>query len=138
MSSLVKNLLRDQNVKGQLTRFVLTGGFITISGAAVYWVLAQAMKMNPFIAMTVVYIAFFALGYLLHSKVSFWGYGSRDKMVQRSTRFLLTNALGWAINNFFVWLLVEYAQGPNWWPILPFIFVTPAISFMLNRIWVFR
>ena len=138
MYSRAKYLLLDQNIQGQMIRFALTGGFITASGAASYWFLAQKLSVNPYLAMTIVYAAFMIIAYLLHSNISFFGYGARDKIVYRSARFFITNLISWAINQFFVWLLIEYAQGPSWWPVLPFIFVTPVMSFILTRAWVFR
>jgi hypothetical protein len=27
--------------------------------------------------------------------------------------------------------------GPWWWPLIPILFVTPLVTFSLNRLWVF-
>jgi putative flippase GtrA len=47
------------------------------------------------------------------------------------------NTLGFLLNQLFVWLLVHQLGGPTWWPVIPIIFVTPLVTFSLNRRWVF-
>jgi hypothetical protein len=37
-----------------------------------------------------------------------------------------------------VWLLYSYLDLHRAVPILPMLFVTPAVTFLLNRQWVFR
>ena len=56
----------------------------------------------------------------------------------RLMRFLVVNLLGFASNQFFVWLLVKKLDGPNWWPVIPIIFVTPVLTFALHRRWVYK
>ena len=41
-------------------------------------------------------------------------------------------------NSFWVWLLFSYFRYGPAAPILPMLFVTPAVTFVLNRQWVFR
>ena len=36
-----------------------------------------------------------------------------------------------------VWLLVERLDGPNWWPILPNVFLVPLVTFGLHRRWTY-
>ena len=50
---------------------------------------------------------------------------------------IITNTAGFLSNQFFVWLLVKQMGGPTWWPVIPIIFVTPLLTFTLNRRWVF-
>jgi putative flippase GtrA len=74
---------------------------------------------------------------MTHGAISFRGDGGRDRQHVRATRFLLVNVAGFAVNQFFVWFLVKYLGGPTWWPIIPFLLVTPWITFALHRRWVF-
>jgi hypothetical protein len=37
-----------------------------------------------------------------------------------------------------VWLFTGPLELSPAWPILPMLFVTPAVTFLLNRQWVFR
>jgi putative flippase GtrA len=129
---------RHSELFGQLVRFALTGGLLTVLVAAGYWVVAELFGVEPLLSMTINYIVFTGLGYLLHSRWSFKGHGSRDKAGARTVRFFTVNTLGFATNQFFVWLLVKQMDGPTWWPVIPVLFVTPFLTFALNRKWVFN
>lgn len=106
--------------------------------AAGYWLLATFAGIDPMVAMTLVFIAATGLGYQLHSRVSFRGHDAKGGAAARSARFFTVNILGFVSNQFFVWLLVKHLGGPTWWPVLPILFVTPLLTFALNRQWVFR
>lgn len=122
---------------GQLIRFALTGGLLTALVAGGYWVVAELFGVEPLLSMTLNYLVFTGLGYLLHSRFSFKGHGSRDQAGRRTVRFFTVNTIGFLTNQFFVWLLVKQLDGPTWWPVIPVLFVTPLLTFALNRRWVF-
>jgi putative flippase GtrA len=122
---------------GQIIRFGLTGGLLTVLVAASYWAVAEFLHIDPMISLTLVFIVFSALGYVLHSRWSFKGHGNRDQVHTRTVRFFITNSIGFASNQFFVWLLTKWLDGPTWWPVIPIIVVTPILTFTLNRRWVF-
>ncbi len=122
---------------GQIVRFGLTGGVLTVLVAAAYWAVAELLGVEPLLSMTIVYLSFTGVGYLLHSRLSFKGHGARDNAAVRTTRFFIVNTMGFASNQFFVWLLTKYLGGPVWWSVIPIICVTPILTFTLNRKWVF-
>ena len=122
---------------GQLVRFGLTGGLLTLLVAGGYWLVATFLGVEPMLSLTLNFIFFTGLGYVLHSRFSFRGHGSRDNAPVRTARFFTVNVLGFLCNQFFVWLLVKQLDGPTWWPVLPIVFVTPLLTFALNRRWVF-
>lgn len=122
---------------GQIIRFGLSGGLLTLLVALSYWVIARFFAVDPMLSMTMVYLFFTGIGYLLHSRFSFAGHGARDQAHRRTIRFFIVNTLGFATNQFFVWWLTQYLGGALWWPTIPIIFVTPVITFTLNRRWVF-
>ena len=124
-------------VFGQVIRFGLVGGFVTVIGMAVYYFPATYMGVAPLLANLLAYAVAMALGYVLHSSVSFKGHGSRDNPAKRTGRFLVVSLVSLALNSFFVWILTGPLDGPTWWPLLPMLFVTPAATFALNRQWVF-
>lgn len=129
---------RHGEVAGQLVRFALTGGLLTLLVAGGYWVVAELFGVDPMLSMTLNFLVFTGLGYLLHSRWSFRGHGARDgSPAARTARFFTVNVIGFLSNQFFVWLLVERMGGPTWWPVIPIIFVTPLLTFALNRQWVF-
>jgi putative flippase GtrA len=124
-------------VAGQVLRFGLTGGLLTLLVAAAYWAIADLGGIDPMISLTIVFIMASALGYILHSRWSFAGHGQRDNVPVRTLRYFVSNTLGFLANQAFIWWLVKYLGGPTWWPIIPMVFVTPLITFTLNRRWVF-
>jgi putative flippase GtrA len=122
---------------GQIVRFGLTGGLLTILVAFGYWAIATVFAIDPNLSLLIVFVVASGLGYLLHSRWSFKGHGSRDQAHIRSMRFAITNSLGFLSNQFFVWLLVKHFGGPTWWPVIPIVLITPVLTFTLNRRWVF-
>ena len=122
---------------GQLVRFGLVGALLTVLVAGGYWVVATLFGVEPMLSMTLNYLFFTGLGYILHSNISFRGHGTRDRQGVRTARFFTVNTLGFLANQFFVWLLVKHLHGPTWWPVIPILFVTPLATFSLNRKWVF-
>ncbi|HEV2867485.1 MAG TPA: GtrA family protein [Allosphingosinicella sp.] len=122
---------------GQLIRFGLTGGLLTVLVAGGYWVVATFFGVEPMLSLTLNFLFFTGLGYVLHSRFSFRGHGSRDRAAARAARFFTVNVIGFVSNQFFVWLLVKQMHGPTWWPVIPILFVTPLLTFALNRHWVF-
>ncbi|HEX5184930.1 MAG TPA: GtrA family protein [Allosphingosinicella sp.] len=121
----------------QLIRFGLVGGFVTALGAAAYWVPATFLGVPPLVANVIGYIVAAGIGYVLHSKVSFRGHGSRDNPVRRTGRFLIVSLISLGLNSLFVWALTGPLHGPTWWPVVPMLFATPLVTFALNRHWVF-
>ena len=130
-------LQRHSDILGQLIRFALTGGLLTLLVAGGYWIGADVFGIEPMLSLTLNFLVFTGLGYILHSRWSFKGHGARDKAGLRTARFLIVNSIGFGTNQFFVWLLVKQLGGPTWWPVIPIIFVTPFLTFALNRKWVF-
>jgi putative flippase GtrA len=123
---------------GQLVRFALTGGLLTVLVAGGYWLLATFFGVEPMLSLTLNFLLFTGVGYVLHSRWSFRDHGTRDgNSAARTLRFLTVNCIGFASNQLFVWLLVKQMGGPTWWPVIPIIFVTPLLTFALNRKWVF-
>jgi putative flippase GtrA len=129
-----------RTILGQLIRFGLVGGFVTGLYAVVYSPLAKFHVVSPQIANFCGYIAAMVTGYVLHSKWSFRGHGSRDNPAGTTFRFFLVSLVSYAMNAGFVFVLTDSKAlgGPWWWPLIPIVFVTPAITFLLNRYWVFR
>jgi putative flippase GtrA len=122
---------------GQLVRFGLTGGFVTLLSIAVYWVSATFFGVAPLLANLLAYGIAVLIGYILHSRWSFKGHGRRDNLARTTGRFFTVSLVSLALNSLFVWLLTGLLHGPTWWPTVPMLFVTPLVTFSLNRRWVF-
>ena len=126
----------DGALLGQFIRFGLVGGFVTALGAAAYLVAALA-GVAPLLANVLAYVVAMASGYVLHSRVSFRGHGSRDNPAQRTLRFVTVSLISFGLNSLFVWTMTEPLRLPVWTPVIPMLFVTPLVTFTLNRRWVF-
>ena len=125
---------------GQIIRFGMVGGFVTGLYALVYSPLAKFQLTSPQVANFCGYLVAMVTGYLLHSHWSFRGHGSRDNVARTTSRFFLVSLVSLALNALFVFILTDSMAlgGPWWWPLVPILFVTPAVTFVLNRQWVFR
>jgi putative flippase GtrA len=122
---------------GQLLRFGMVGGFVTALGVAAYYVPATWFGVAPLLANLFGYGVAVLFGYVLHSRVSFKGHGSRDKVVRRTGRFFIVSLVSLGLNSLFVGILTGPLDGPTWWPVIPMLLVTPLVTFALNRQWVF-
>ena len=127
----------NRDLIAQVIRFGMTGVLLTLLVAGGYWIGADVLGVEPMLSMTLNYLVFTALGYVLHSRFSFKGHGERDNPTARTMRFFIVNTTGFLTNQFFVWLLVKQMEGPVWWSVIPIVFVTPLLTFSLNRRWVF-
>jgi putative flippase GtrA len=121
----------------QLIRFGFVGGFVTALGAATYWVPATFFGVPPLLANLIGYVVAAGVGYVLHSRISFRGHGSRDKPARRTGRSFAVSLVSLALNSLFVWVLTGPLHGPTWWPVVPMICVVPMVTFVLYRHWVF-
>ena len=121
----------------QMVRFGATGMLLTLLVAGGYWIASDVFGVEPMLSMTLNYLVFTCLGYILHSRFSFRGHGARDNPAARTVRFFVVNTTGFLANQFFIWLLVKQMEGPVWWSVIPIVLVTPLLTFSLNRRWVF-
>ena len=136
MIALIERTWRS-DVFWQMVRFGLTGGLLTVLVAGAYWLMADLFHVPHLLSMTLSYMVVSGLGYVLHSRFSFRGHGSRDNPAARTARFFTVNTIGFLANQLFVWFFVLHLGGPTWWSVVPIVLVTPLLTFSLNRIWVF-
>ena len=128
------------NLIGQLIRFGLVGGFVTGLYVIVYSPLAAYEIVSPQLANLAGYLVAVVTGYVLHSRWSFRGHGTRDNTARTTSRFFVVSLISLGLNALFVFILTDSRalDGPWWWPLIPILFVTPLVTFALNRQWVFR
>ena len=121
----------------QLARFVVSGALVTALGVAVYAIVALLLRWNPQLGNFLAYVVAMAAGYMMHSRWSFRDHGS-ERTHSTKVRFLVVSLVSYALNTFWVWLLYSKLQLGRAAPIAPMLFATPAVTFILNRQWVFR
>ena len=126
-----------RTVLAQLARFVISGATVTALGVAVYALVALVLRWNPQLGNFLAYAVAMATGYMMHSKWSFRGHGG-DRTHATKVRFIIVSLISYALNSFWVWLIYSHLQWGRAAPIVPMLFITPAVTFTLNRQWVFR
>ena len=124
-------------VLSQLARFVVSGAFVTALGVGVYALVALGLRWHPQLGNLLAYAVAMATGYVMHSQWSFRGHGG-ERTHATKLRFVLVSLASLGLNSFWVWLCTVALGLSPAWPILPMLFVTPAVTFTLNRYWVFR
>lgn len=122
---------------GQLVRFAISGAFVTALGVGVYSVVALIFRWNPQLGNALSYLVGMITGYFIHSRWSFRDHGS-DRTHATRVRFISVSLISYALNSCWVWLLYSHLNWGRAAPIIPMLFVTPLVTFTLNRQWVFR
>ncbi|GLI96551.1 GtrA family protein [Sphingobium sp. BS19] len=122
----------------QVVRYGLTGVTVTAIQAAIYWTLAALVGLHPQVALVAGFCVAVVAGYVLHGAFTFRDAEREDRSAGRAVKFVAVSMVSLGINAVWVWLCVTTMGWPEWAPIPAFIFVTPAIVFVLNRQWVFR
>jgi putative flippase GtrA len=121
----------------QLARFAITGAFVTALGVGVYALVALALRWEPQLGNFLAYVVAVATGYVMHSRWSFRDHGGQRTRATQ-LRFVVVSLISYALNSFWVWLLFSHLELGRAAPIVPMLFVTPMVTFVLNRQWVFR
>ena len=127
----------DRALTGQILRYGISGALLTVFYSAIYWTAAVPLSVPALIANSLAFVATLVAGWLIHSRWSFRGHGDSERPPIAYVRFLLINLAGYALNSFWVWLIVLRLGGSVALSILPIAFVTPWLSFWLNRRWAF-
>jgi putative flippase GtrA len=122
---------------GQLMRFVISGAIVTGLGVGVYALVALVLRWHPQLGNLIAYLVAMGTGYVAHSRWSFRGHGG-DRTRATQVRFVVVSLISYALNSLWVWLLFTHFALGRGAPILPMLFVTPVVTFVLNRQWVFR
>ena len=126
-----------RTVLGQLARFVVSRAFVAPLGPRVYAFLDLVLRWHPQLGNFLAYVVAVATGYFMHSQWSFRGHGS-ERTHATKLRFAVVSVISYALNSFWVWLLFTQLHLGRAAPIVPMLFVTPVVTFTLNRQWVFR
>jgi putative flippase GtrA len=124
----------------QFARYIIAGAIAAAIYAVVYLIVANQL-LPPGGAVFAVVPAFgisLVASFLLHSRWSFAGHGSRDEKVTQPLRFLLVQATGLVTNMAITYAVTQLLMAPNWVALVPSLTLTPLLTFALQRRWVFR
>jgi len=123
-------------VFGQLVRFGIVGLASTFVYALVYWPLAT-YAIPPVLASIAGFLVAVVFGYVFHSRWSFKGHEAEGGVGTQS-KFVAVQSVGMAMNAGFIWVITGPLHQQTWVPLLPVVFVTPLVTFALNRYLVFK
>ena len=139
MVQIILNRLGERAPRGGRADASLRGGGRADHDrvAASYWAIAEYLRVDPMVSLTIVFVVFSGISYLVHGAFTFKDHGARDRQHVRGSRFLAINILGFVVNQGFVWYLVKYLDGPTWWPTVPMVLFTPLLTFALHRRFVY-
>jgi putative flippase GtrA len=95
------------------------------------------LRWNPQLGNFLAYLVAVASGCGVLCRGSFRGHGGQGTHSTK-LRFATVSVISYALNSFWVWLLYTHLDLGRAAPIIPMLFVTPVVTFVLNRQWVFR
>lgn len=124
---------------GQVLRYGLAGGITATIYALLYLALAWSVFPGERAVMAVpfAFVTALIVGFVLHSRWSFAGHGTRENNGRQYGKFLIVHSAGFVLNMALTWLLTARLGAPVWAPLIPTVTIIPAASFLLLRQWVF-
>lgn len=130
---------RRSGVLGQLIRFGIAGGLSTLIYSAVYLPLATwALPLHwAVLAVPPAFLISVVCGFFLHSYWSFRGHGARQQGAGQKAKFMGVQSFGLVLNSLFTWVITSPLHGPAWAPLIPIVTITPLVTFLIQRNWVF-
>jgi putative flippase GtrA len=137
---MLKALPLDENQRallGQVLRYAISGGLVTMLGVGTYALLVRYVGVAPLVANVGSYLVAMGFGYFLHGRFSFRDQGTSGQPVMVGGKFFITSGISFSLNSFFVWLFTSMLHWDALTPIATMVFVTPAICFVIYRKWVF-
>ncbi|UAJ12699.1 GtrA family protein [Glacieibacterium megasporae] len=124
----------------QLTRYAVAGASASAVYSLVYLLFANRLLPpgQAVIAVVPAFLVSLLISFQLHSRWSFAGHGSRDEKVSQPLRFFFVQSAGMLANFFITYLVTKILMQPNWVALVPSLTLTPILTFLLQRRWVFR
>jgi putative flippase GtrA len=121
----------------QLVRFVIGGFGVTLFAVGVYSLAAAVLHIAPLAANLVSWLCGVTVSYLVHSR---WSFAAETGEGEGRTilRFLMVAIFAFLLNSFWVWLTTGLFHLHPLAPVPAMMFLTPLVSFLLNRYWVFE
>lgn len=116
------------------TRFAISGGLAACVAIMAYTLCAVLIGWSPLIANLLSYLAQLGVSYHLHCRFSF---GITHGGMGSMARYAMLSVGAFACNSLWVWVCTHRLGLPAWTPLAPMIFVTPLMTFLLARYWVF-
>lgn len=141
MTSLLRQVdhWRASGLLAQLARFGVAGAVSSLVYSAVYLALSYTVFPGScaVFAVPFAFVVAVTVSFLLHSRWSFKGHGTRDEGFGQHLKFLTVQGAGLALNTAIIWIGTALLHLQPWVPLVPAILLAAIVSFLLNRLWVF-
>jgi putative flippase GtrA len=115
-------------------RFAINGGGVALVAISTYFLCAVAIGMPPLYANALAYTVQLVLGYHVHRVYSF---GQPRTNLSSIVRYMALSISAFMLNSFWVWMATGLCHLPAWTPIMPMVAITPLMTFLVGRQWVF-
>ncbi len=121
-------------VLAAFVRFAANGAGIALVAIGTYCAGVAWLDLSPLTANLLAYVTQLAVGYQVHRLFSF----ANAPMTRSSAaRYTALSIGAFLLNTLWIWLLTVAVHLPAWTPILPMIALTPVMTFLAARHWVF-
>jgi len=137
-SQVLDNRGPERGLTGEALRYVVSGIGLAALYSAVYWTLAARFGVPVLIANTVAFAVNLIAGWTLHSRWTFAGRRTNGPAPAAYAGYFAINAASYGLNSLWVWTIVDHLHGSVALSIIPVVTVTPVLTFLLNRAWIFR
>jgi len=127
----------DTTELGRLVQFAATGAVSTLIYSAVFLGLTGFVLPRRLAALAVVpaFLVAVCFGYVANSRYTFRGGASASP--GQFSRYLLSQSGGALLNLAFTWITVTLLGLAPWVALLPSVTLTPLITYLIARLWVF-
>ena len=123
----------------QFLRFGSVGALATLIHVVAYAGFIETVGVTPVTANVLAFSIAVAVSFAGHAS---WTFRHEYRQSGRGThvlfaRFAISAVLGLLLNTLFVFVLVTWLGLAYGWAIPGFVFITPLVLFIVNRLWVF-
>ena len=123
----------------QFVRFGGVGAVATVVHVAAYSGFIEALGMTPISANMLAFSIAIVVSFTGHAS---WTFHHEYRQSRHAThvlfaRFAISAVLGLLLNTLFVFMLVTWLGLAYGWAIPCFVFITPVVLYLVNRLWVF-
>lgn len=123
----------------QVSKFGVVGLCATFVHVAVFMMTVEAELATPMVANIIAFIPAFMLSFYSHFVWTFQcEQRDRPYVIRTMAKFLVVALLGVGLNSYGVYLVTEVLKIDYYFSVLFFVFVTPAVLFVLNKLLVFK
>jgi len=131
---------KAQDLFFQLSKFGIVGAIATALHIGLFTMFVETGMASPLIANLLAFVPSFLVSFYSHFIWTFKcssEYG-RKYVLWTMAKFLSAALLGIGLNSLWVYLVTDYFMIEYYYSILCFVFITPAVSFVVNKVFVFK